>query len=195
MLQQPQYRKRDPIVLTPDPAQLLTTRTGFAFTVRPAEASDAPALAEFFTHVAQDDLRFRFLSGCRTVSHDQLLALTRSDNQTENFLALAPDGILIASAMLACDATLQKGEVAIAVRADYKHRGVGWELLEHVARYAAASGIRTLESLEDSENHAAIELERDMGFTVASCDSDPTLVTVSRSLGDRAAAPVAQVQH
>ena len=182
-------------MLTPDPAQTLTTRTGFVFNVRPAARGDEAALAEFFTHVAQDDLRFRFLSGCRTVSHDQLLALTRSDNQTENFLALAPDGTLIASAMLACDATLEKGEVAIAIRADYKHRGVGWELLEHVARYAAASGIRTLESLESRENHAAIELEREMGFTVTSCDMDATLVTVSRSLGDRAATPVAHAQR
>ena len=170
-------------VQTLDPVRTLTTQSGFKFTVRPAVPADEPALAEFFTHVEQDDLRFRFLSGCRTVSHDQLVSLTRSDKQTENFLALAPDGVLIASAMLACDAAMEKGEVAIAIRADYKHRGVGWELLEHVARYAEQAGIKTLESLESRENHAAIELEREMGFTVASCDMDQTLVTVRRQLG------------
>lgn len=176
---------------TLDPVRTLTTRSGFKITVRPAVPADETALGEFFTHVAQDDLRFRFLSGCRTVSHDQLVSLTRSDDRTENFLALAPDGVLIASAMLACDAAMEKGEVAIAVRADYKHRGVGWELLKHVARDAEQAGIKTLESLESRENHAAIELERELGFTVASCDMDPTLVTVRRQLGTPTAIPTA----
>ena len=178
-------------VETLDPVRTLTTQSGFEFTVRPAVPADEPALGEFFTHVAQDDLRFRFLSGCRTVSHGQLVSLTRSDKQTENFLALAPGGAVIASAMLACDTAMEKGEVAIAIRADYKRRGVGWELLEHVARYAEQAGIKTLESLESRENHAAIELEREMGFTVASCDMDPTLVTVRRSLSTLGAAPAA----
>lgn len=163
-------------------ARELTTRCHFAFTVRPAAAADEPVLAEFFTHVADDDLRFRFLSGQRTVSHDQLATMLRHDRQTENFLAFANDGTLIATAMLACDAALTRGEVAIAIRSDHKGRGVGWELLEHVARYAETSGIKILESMESRENHAAIELERDMGFTVNSCPGDATLVVVRRDL-------------
>lgn len=166
----------------PDPPRTLTTRSGFSFTVRQAASADEPALAEFFTHVADDDLRFRFLSGQRTVSHDQLAMMLRSDSQTENFLAFSVDGVLIATAMLACDAALTRGEVGIAIRADFKGRGVGWELLEHVARYAEASNITTLESVESRENHAAIELEREMGFTVASCPGDATLVVLRREL-------------
>ena len=165
-----------------DQACELTTRSRFAFTVRPAAATDEPTLAEFFTHVADDDLRFRFLSGKRTVSHDQLVTMLRNDWQTANFLAFAVDGTLIASAMLTCDALPMLGEVAIAIRVDYKGRGVGWELLEHVARYAEASGIKVLESVESCENHAAIELERNTGFTVTSCPGDATLVVVLREL-------------
>ena len=86
------------------------------------------------------------------------------------------------------DAAHEKGEVAIAIRADYKRRGVGWELLEHVARYAEQVGIKTLDSLESRENHATIELERDVGFTVSSRDMDQTLVTVRRSLSSLASA-------
>lgn len=170
-----------------DPTRQLTTRSAFVFDVRPAQASDEAELAEFFTHVADEDLRFRFLSGRRTVSHDQLAAMLRSDRQTENFLALAPDGTLIATAMLACDDELSRGEVGIAIRADYKGRGVGWELLEHVARYAQASGIQTLESVESRANHATIELEREMGFSVQSCPGDPTLVVLRRELAPSAA--------
>ena len=66
----------------------LITRTGFKFNVRPAQPSDEAALAAFFTHVTPDDLRFRFLTGLKTVSHDRLAAMTTIDHrQTENFLA------------------------------------------------------------------------------------------------------------
>lgn len=91
-------------MLTNGAAAALTTRSSFTFSVQAANSTDEPALAEFFTHAALDDLRFRFLSGCRTVSHDQLVTMTRSDDQTENFLAFVHNGTLIATAMLACDA-------------------------------------------------------------------------------------------
>ena len=169
-------------VLNQNTSHMLKTRTGFEFEVRVASAADEPLLAEFFTHVADDDLRFRFLSGQKTVSHDQLVMMTRHDRQTENFLALAADGTLIATAMLACDAARERGEVAISIRSDFKARGIGWELLTYVGGYAEASGIQTLESIESRANHAAIELEREMGFTVSSCPGDATLVVVRRDL-------------
>ena len=163
------------------PTEMLTTRDGFAFEVRAARSTDEPMLAEFFTHVASDDLRFRFLSGQKTVSQAQLATMTRHDRHTENFLAVV-DGTPIATAMLACDPLRERGEVAIAVRSDYKHRGVGWELLAYVARHAEASGIQVLESIESRANHSAIELEREMGFTVTSCPGDASLVVVRREL-------------
>ncbi|MFC7498558.1 GNAT family N-acetyltransferase [Enterovirga sp. GCM10030262] len=162
----------------------LTTRTGFRFHVRPVEPQDELALAEFFTHVSQDDLRFRFLTGLNEVGHDRLVAMTQVDHrQKENFLAIADDGVtVIASAMLACDAELETGEVAIAIRSGYKRRGVSWELLEHIARYAEAKGVTTLQSIESRANHAAIELEREMGFTAKGCPGDSTLVLLRRTL-------------
>ena len=65
----------------------LTTHTGFVFSVRPAQASDETALAELFTHVSAEDLRFRFLTGLMTVGHDRLAAMTDIDhNKTENLM-------------------------------------------------------------------------------------------------------------
>ena len=162
----------------------LTTRTGFRFDVRPVTADDEPGLAEFFSHVTPDELRFRFLSGCREVGHDRLVAMTDIDHdRTENFLAVLPDGTIIATGLLAADPTLERGEVAISIRGDYKNRGISWTLLEHIARYAEARGIKVIESIEARENRAAIELEQQMGFTAEALPGDPTLVRVSRKLG------------
>lgn len=162
----------------------ITTRTGFHFEVRRARLEDEPTLAEFFTHVTPDDLRFRFLGGVKEVSHERLVAMTRSDDaRIHNFLAFSTDGMLIAVGTLACDEARRHGEVAICIRADRKHMGVSWELLAYIARYAEGLGLHTIESIENRENRAAIELERDMGFTVTAYPDDPTLVLVQRQLG------------
>jgi GNAT superfamily N-acetyltransferase len=164
--------------------QYLTTRTGFRFHVRPVSPDDEGALAEFFTHVTHDDLQFRFLTGLNVVGHDRIAALAQVDHtQTENFLAFdEDDSLMIASGMLACDPAMTRGEVAISIRKDYKNRGVSWELLALIARYAEAKGIKVLESIESHENHAAIDLEREMGWSAQPYPGDATLVLVRRDL-------------
>lgn len=165
---------------------MLTTRAGVLFEVRRARPEDEPAVAEFFTHVTAEDLRFRFLGAVKDVSHERLVAMTRSDDpHVHNFLAVSPEGMLIAVATLACDAGNRRGEVAICIRQDRKHLGIGWELLGYVGRYAEDEGLETIESIESRENLAAIELERDMGFTVTMDPDDPTLVLVRRKLGGK----------
>lgn len=162
----------------------LTTRTGFKFHVRPVRPDDEPALADLFAHVTLDDLRFRFLTGINVVGHDRLRSLIDVDHrQKESFVAIAGNGTtVIATAMLACDAAMETGEIAISIRSNYKGRGISWELLEHVARFAEARGVKTLQSTESYANHAAIELERDMGFTARPYPGDATLVLVERKL-------------
>lgn len=169
---------------TDDWSRDLTTRSGLVLHVRPARPDDEAALVDFFKHVTPEDLRFRFLGGVREVSHERLVAMTQVDHkQTESFLAFAKDAkAIIATAMLACDAALEKGEVAISVRGEYKHKGVGWELLKHIAGYAEAKGVKTLESIENRQNHEAIELEREQGFVTESYPDDPTLVLVRKQL-------------
>lgn len=163
----------------------IVTRSGCLFSVRPVKPEDEPALAAFFTHVTPDDLRFRFLTGIKNVGAAQLKALTNVDHsRTENFIALVDDGKqIIASAMLACDADLKRAEVAISVHSDFRHDGVGWEMLEHVAKHAEAMGVETLESIESRDNHAAIDLERDMGFTARAYPGDASLMLLERKLG------------
>ena len=162
----------------------LVTRTGFHFHVRPAAPSDEAALSDFFTHVTPDDLRFRFLTGIRQVGHERLVEMTSIDHRrTENFLAFENGkSDILATAMLACDEAMQIGEIAIAIRSDYKARGISWELLAHVAEYAKAKGLTTIQSIESSANHAAIEMERQMGFVATQYPGDATLMLVRRQL-------------
>jgi acetyltransferase len=113
-----------------------------------------------------------------------LAALTHVDHQhAESFIAIdLPGDRVIASAMLAADAQMKTAEVAISIDSEYKNRGIGWVLLEHIARYARAHGVKTLQSIESRENHAAIELEREMGFTARPFPDDSTLMIVESAL-------------
>ncbi len=169
---------------------VLTTRGGVGLRVRPASIDDEARLADFFAHVAPDDLRFRFLTGLAQVRHEQLAAMLSVDHkQAETFLAFdAANDLLIAVAMLAGDRQLSTAEVAISVRADYKHKGVSWTLLDHVAKFAEVLGFASLISIESRANREAIELEREMGFSVTDYPGDPTLVMVRRELNAAAAA-------
>jgi acetyltransferase len=161
----------------------LITRTGMVLSVRPAAAVDEPALAAFFDRVSDEDRRFRFFTTAAHVSHDQLDPLLHADHlQTESFLAFdKAGGDLVASALLACDKALDTAEVAVSIRNDLRGKGLGWSLLDFLSREAEARGVRRVIAIEDRANHAAIELEREKGFTPEPLDDDPSLIVLSKT--------------
>ena len=174
-------------LLLPGWSAELTTQSGMKLLIRPAAIEDETRLADIFTHVAPEDVRFRFLSAVHTVGHEMLKTLVEVNHgTTENFLVFAEDGeTLVATAMLAADESMERAEVAIAIRSDFKHKGVGWTLLDHVADYAAQRGIGAIESIECRDNLEAISLEKEMGFAASPCLGDTTLVVLRKTLPSR----------
>ncbi len=164
----------------------LTTISGYRFHVRPAGPDDAHALEDLFEHVARDDLKFRFLSAVHHVSPEQIAAMTGGDHiHRETILAIDPDeGLSVATAMLAADPGGDTAEIAISVRTGFKSKGISWCLLKYCAGVAQTLGITRLYSVEDRANWSAINLERDMGFSVKPCPGDATLVTVDGAVDD-----------
>ena len=59
---------------------------------------------------------------------------------------------------------------------------MGWALLDVVADAARQRGVRRVISIEDRENHAAIELEREKGFTPHAVEGDQCLVLLEKLL-------------
>ena len=161
----------------------LATRTGMVLVVRPAGAADEPALAAFFDRVSDEDRRFRFFTAAAHLSHDQLDPLLHADHfRSESFLAFdKASGELVASALLACDGALDTAEVAVSIRNDCRGQGLGWALLDMLGRAAEARGVRRVIAIEDRANHAAIELEREKGFTPEPLQDDPTLIVLSKT--------------
>lgn len=165
------------------PVHQLSTREGVLLDVRPAYAEDETLLENFFDKVSAEDRRFRFLAASKHVGHDQLVPLTHVDHwRTESFLAFEEQsGALVASAMLACDAKMETGEVAVSIRADFRGRGVGWTMLDLIAEEARKRGLKRVISIEDRDNHATIALEREKGFVARGMDGDPHLVMLEKT--------------
>lgn len=160
----------------------ITTREGVVLDLRIASEADEGALIAFFDSVSEQDRRFRFFAAGEHVSHDQLDPLLHADHfRSESYIAFDhATGELIASGLLACDGKLDTCEVAVSVRADYRGQGVGWAVLGLLAQEAERRGVRRVISIESRDNHAAIEVERDKGFTPEAFEGDPSLVVLSK---------------
>lgn len=163
--------------------EMLLTRHGTVLHVRPAREEDEPALAAFFADVSPQDLRFRFLTGVRVVSHERLSGMIRANDATsESLIAFDDGGLIVAAAMLAGDDALQTAEAAVAIRRDMKAHGIGWTLLDHLVGHAKRKGYRTIEAIEDRDNRSAITIEKEMGFAPYPVEGDPMLVRLKREI-------------
>lgn len=162
------------------------TRSGAVLAVRPVTPQDEPLLEEFFDRVSDEDRRFRFLTARRHIGHQILAPMVEVDHfRTESWIAFdETSGTVVAAAMLACDNPLDTGEIAVSVCGNWRGKGVGWALLDLIARAARHRGLRRVISIEDRENHAAIDLEREKGFTPHAVEGDPTLVMLEKRLRD-----------
>lgn len=128
----------------------LTTHTGFQFHVRPVEASDKQARAEFFNHVSRDDLRSCFLSAIPEMRESLPDGQGHVDpGYNGDYLAFdLDDKSIVASAMVEKYDDGSFVEVSIMVRSDCKHRGMSWALLNYVIEQAWRTDINRLLSIE-----------------------------------------------
>jgi acetyltransferase len=150
-----------------------TTRGGVTLTMRAAGPDDAPKLQALFDQLTPEDLRFRFLSSVAHVDADRIgQMLEPSSGSSATILGIDTNGEAVAAAMIAADDKGQEAEVAISVRRDMKGRGVGWTMLDFVRRFALRQGFRALYSIESRDNRAAIDLEREAGFSFEACEGD-----------------------
>jgi acetyltransferase len=150
-----------------------TTRGGVTLTMRLAEPDDGPKLQALFDQLTPEDLRFRFLTSVAHVGADRIgQMLAPSGGSCATALGIDANGEVVAAAMIAADDKGEEAEVAISVRSDMKQRGVGWTMLDFVRRHARRQGFRALYSIESRDNRAAIDLEREAGFSFEACEGD-----------------------
>lgn len=178
-------------VVAPYPKQLETTaaaRDGTPIRLRPLRPEDEDLLQDLLHHMSREDVRLRFFAPIRELSHALAERLSRLDYDHEMALLAEHDGTTLGVARYAGEADRRRAEFAVAVRSDWKGRGVGYLLMTHLVEIARQAGIGELYGLVLAENQPMLAMCRELGFRIAPHPGDATLVTAHKTLGGETAA-------
>jgi acetyltransferase len=171
---------RMPLAIRPYPSHLQETiqiEGGGEMTVRPIRPDDEPSYTRFFAAIFPDDVRLRFFSGRRSFPHTFVAHLTQIDYARE----MAFVGIdsrtreLLGVSRLVLDPDLTHGEFGILVRSDMQARGIGWQLMEVLLKYARGEGVREVKGVVHVENKKMLEMARQFGFASRDVEGDAAL--------------------
>ena len=126
-----------------------------------------------------EEIRFRFLSPMRTLTHQLAARLTQIDFDREMALVLTEPGRpgttkIFGVVRLAADPDNEQAEFAIIVRHDMTHLGLGSKLMHSIIAYARSRGIGTLWGITLKDNRAMRQLARSLGFVETQDPDDPT---------------------
>jgi len=128
------------------------------------------------------DLRLRFFTPVRGLTHAVAARLSQLDYDRELALLAEADGKALGVAHFFADPDNQRAEYAIAVRSDWKGRGVGYLLMTRLIDIARSRGIGELVGEVLPENTPMLQMCRELGFTIAPDPTDPSVMQVKKQL-------------
>jgi acetyltransferase len=110
-------------------------------------------------------------------SHAFLARLTQLDYaRAIAFAALdATSADLLGVVRLHADANYENAEYAVLVRSDLKGRGIGWQLMDLIIRYARSEKLKCIEGQVLQENTTMLDMCRELGFQIAADPNDRTM--------------------
>ena len=147
-----------------------TTKTGLEILLRPVRTDDEPLLASFFRSLSEESLYRRFFSVRRDMPHERLQRFVIIDHTTEvEILAVIRQSgqeTVIGLGQCFTDPSTYTAELGLVVRDDYQNRGVGTELLAHLACLARSWGLVGLTAQVLVENRPMLHLIERAGLDV-----------------------------
>ena len=173
------------LAIAPYPKHLESTaaaRDGTPIALRPVRPDDEPLLQDLFAHMSREDQRLRFFAPMRELSHSLAARLSQIDYDREMALIAQRDGGTIGIVRYFADPDRLRAEYAVAVRSDWKGRGVGYLLMTRIIEVAREAGIGELFGEVLHENKPMLAMCRALGFSLAANPSDASLTTVRKLL-------------
>jgi acetyltransferase len=180
------------LAIAPYPRHLETvapSRDGTLVRLRPARPEDEPLLQDLAAHMSAEDLRLRFFTPVRGLTHAVAARLTQIDYDREMALLAQHGGQALGIAHFFADPDRIAAEYAIAVRSDWQGRGIGYLLMTRLIDIARECGIAELVGEVLRENQPMLEMCRALGFTIAPDADDPAILRVRRPLAVAQAVP------
>ncbi len=149
--------------------------------MRPVRPEDEHLYPEFFEHVSREDVRLRFFSAMKELTHPFIARLTQLDYaRAMAFIAIEETtGKMLGVVRLHTDADFASAEYAVLVRSDLKGMGLGWMLMKMIIEYAPRRR-RACDPRSGAEPEPAmLDMCKRLGFTSArSAELDISLVVL-----------------
>ena len=132
--------------------------------------------------MSPEDLRLRFFTPVRGLSHVVAARLSQLDYDREMALLAEHDGTALGVAHFFADPDKLRAEYAIAVRSDWKGRGVGFLLMTRLIDLARQWSIGELVGEILRENNAMLQMCRELGFATTPDPDDPSIVLAWKTM-------------
>ena len=162
-------------------------RDGTDIHLRPLRPEDEPLLQDLAAHMSPEDLRLRFFAAVRGLSHAVAERLAHVDYDRAMALVALKDEVALGVARFHAEPDPQRklgrqAEYAIAVRSDWKGRGLGYLLMTRLIAVAQEWRVGELVGQVLSENNRMLAMCRELGFSIATDPNDPRIMQVRKVL-------------
>jgi acetyltransferase len=132
-----------------------------------------------------DDLRLRFFTPMTALPHQLLARLCQLDYDRAMALIARPaeGAMALGVVRFSADPDNRQAEFAVAVRSDWKGRGLGYLLVSRIIEVAQGRGITEIFGEVLRENEPMLRLCHALGFTVSTHPQEPHLLRLAKRLG------------
>ena len=148
----------------------LTLKDGREVFLRPILRTDGPLLVDLFNNLSSQSVYLRFLSPLHALPEDLLYRVAHINYDSEFALVavIKEDGrdAIIAVGRYANDPHDNCTELAIAVRDDWQHVGLGKSLLAKTVAIGKEHGISRFESVISPQNNIMMKTLESLGYEV-----------------------------
>ena len=178
------------LAIAPYPKELGSAerlRDGTVLRLRPLRPEDEPMLHDLAAHMSHEDLRLRFFTPVQGLTHVVAARLSQLDYDRELALLAEGDGMALGVVHFFADPDKLRAEYAIAVRSDWKGRGVGFLLMNRLIHIARQRGIGELVGEVLRENQPMLQMCRELGFAMVPQPADPAIMVVNKILRNHGA--------
>jgi acetyltransferase len=179
--------KSDRLAIRPYPKELESEAAlpdGTRVHLRPVRPEDEPGIIDLGAHQSPEDLRMRFFTAIKGITHALAARLTQIDYDREVALVGEPPGggAIWGVGRFAADPDNIRAEYAVDVRTDVKGHGLGYLLMTRLLEVAKARGISEVFGEVLRENQPMLKMARELGFSVAPHPEEDGVMRVTKRL-------------
>jgi RimJ/RimL family protein N-acetyltransferase len=146
----------------------LILKNGREIFIRPIRETDEQLIVDFFKKLSARSVTLRFLRHLDAIPQDMLYQFTHLNYSSEFALAgvITENGRDAIIAIARYAHTPHLPELAIAVRDDWQHLGLGKSLMKQVVEAGKANGIYRFGGMIDPRNKIIMKILLDLGYKV-----------------------------